>query len=129
MGTLKRNHNSHEVNRVVLIAFNNVATEWKLSSSEAAKLSDMSESTWERAKKPDYPEDLTKDQMLRISVLLGIYQALKTYFSGSIADDWIKLPNQGPLFHGRRPLDTLIDDGLPQFIYVRKYLEALQSGA
>lgn len=129
METVARKHSSDEMTRVALQVFNNIATEWKLSLSEAAELADMPESTWKRAKKPDYSGNLTKDQMLRLSALVGIYKALKLYFSAPIAAEWMRLPNQGPLFHGKRPVDTLIENGLPQFLYVRNYLDALRGGA
>ncbi len=129
MEAVARKHSSHDVPRVALKAFNNIATEWKLSLSEAAELVDMSESTWKRAKKPDYAGNLTKDQILRLSALVGIYKALKLYFSAPIAAEWIRLPNQGPLFQGKRPVDSLIENGLPQFLYVRNYLDALRGGA
>ncbi|WP_420962202.1 MbcA/ParS/Xre antitoxin family protein [Brucella sp. IR073] len=120
---------SPEKTHVALKAFNNIAAEWRLPLAEAAALADMSESTWKRARKPDYAGDLTRDQMLRLSCLIGIYKALKLYFSDPIARDWMSLPNQGPLFHGQRPLDTLIEEGLPQFLRVRNYLDALRGGA
>lgn len=129
MEAVARKRSSDEMSRVALKAFNTIATEWKLSLSEAAELADMSESTWKRAKKPEYPGNLTKDQMLRLSALVGIYKALKLYFSAPIAAEWMRLPNQGPLFHGKRPVDTLIENGLPQFLHVRNYLDALRNGA
>jgi len=115
--------------RVALKAFNNIANEWQLSLSEAAALADMPDSTWKRARKPDYQGVLTKDQMLRLSALIGIYKALKLYFEEPIDTTWITRPNDGPLFRGRRPVDTLIENGLPHFLQVRNYLDALRGGA
>lgn len=116
-------------NAVALKAFGNVASEWDLSLADAAALADMSESTWKRARKPGYAGDLTKDQLLRLSALIGIYKALKLYFSDPIALRWMTLANAGPLFNGARPVDTLIAEGLPQFLRVRNYLDALRGGA
>lgn len=117
-----------EVKAVALKAFGNVMAEWGVSLSEAAALADMSESTWKRARKPGYTGDLTHDQMLRLSAVIGIYKALKLYFSDPLANRWISLPNTGPLFGGARPIDTMIDGGLPQFLAVRSYLDALRGG-
>lgn len=113
---------------VALKAFARVAEAWGLTQSEAAALADMSESTWKRAKKPGYTGDLTHDQMLRLSAVVGIYKALKLYFSDPLADRWMTLPNAGPLFGGARPVDTMIEGGLPQFLAVRTYLDALRGG-
>lgn len=118
----------NEMKAVALKAFSNVVAEWQLPIHEAAALADMSESTWKRARKPGYSGDLTHDQILRLSAVVGIYKALKLYFSDPIALRWMVLPNEGPLFSGERPVDTMIRDGLPQFLQVRTYLDALRGG-
>ena len=122
-------YDSAEVTPVALKAFGAVIARWGLPISEAAALADMSESTWKRARKPGFTGDLTKDQMLRISAVIGIYKALELYFSEAIARQWVSLPNDGPLFGGARPVETMIEDGLPQFLRVRSYLDALRGGA
>ncbi len=65
---------------VALKAWTRIAAQWNLTLAEAAALADMSESTWKRAKKPGFAGDLTRDQMLRLSALVGIYKALELYF-------------------------------------------------
>jgi uncharacterized protein (DUF2384 family) len=124
-----KKHDAEQLAAVALKAFGNVMSEWGVSLSEAAGLADMSESTWKRARKPGYAGGLTKDQMLRLSAVIGIYKALKLYFSEPVATRWMTLPNNGPLFEGARPVDTLIEEGLPQFLRVRNYLDALRGGA
>ena len=114
---------------VALKAFSRIIEAWRIPQAEAAALADMSESTWKRAKKPGFRGELTRDQMLRLSAVIGIYKALELYFGPEISRDWIRLANQGPLFHGARPIDTMIEDGLPQFLRVRNYLDALRGGA
>ena len=113
---------------VALKAFGRIVQDWGLTLSEAAALADMSESTWKRAKKPGFAGDLTHDQMLRLSAVIGIYKSLRLYFGDEIAQSWVRLPNQGPLFGGARPVDAMIEDGLPQFLRVRDYLDALRGG-
>ncbi|WP_029011442.1 MbcA/ParS/Xre antitoxin family protein [Niveispirillum irakense] len=116
-------------NAIALKAYGRIVQHWGLTLAEAAALADMSDSTWKRARKPGYVADLTHDQMLRLSAVIGIYKALALYFGDEIAARWITLPNQGPLFSGARPVDTMIQDGLPQFLQVRLYLDALRGGA
>jgi len=113
---------------VALKAFGRIVQDWGLTLTEAAALADMSESTWKRAKKPGFAGDLTHDQMLRLSAVIGIYKALQLYFGNEIAQSWVRLPNQGPLFGGAHPVGTMIEDGLPQFLRVRDYLDALRGG-
>jgi hypothetical protein len=120
---------SHDPSAIALKAWSRIAVQWNLTQAEAAALADMSESTWKRARKPGFAGDLTRDQMLRLSALVGIYKSLRLYFSDDIAPRWMTLSNGGPLFDGARPVDTMIADGLPQFLRVRSYLDALRGGA
>lgn len=118
-----------QINAVALKAYTRVVEAWGLKLQEAASLADMSESTWKRAKKPGFAGELTKDQLLRLSAVIGIYKSLELYFSAPLARGWFTRPNTGPLFGGRRPIDTAIEDGLPQILAIRTYLDALRGGA
>lgn len=118
-----------EVNAVALKAYARVVDTWGLTLREAAGLADMSESTWKRAKKPNFTGELTKDQLLRLSAVIGIYKSLELYFSEPISRSWFLRANTGPLFGGSRPIDTAIEGGLPQILAVRTYLDALRGGA
>ncbi|SOE18515.1 uncharacterized protein DUF2384 [Hoeflea halophila] len=111
-----------------LKAFARIADAWALTQREAAALADMSESTWKRAKKPGFAGDLTHDQMLRLSALVGLYKSLQLYFNEPIAGGWVKLPNRGPEFDGARPVDAMIAGGLPKIMRVRSYVDALRGG-
>lgn len=88
----------------------------------------MSESTWKRAKSPTYAGELSRDQMLRLSALVGLYKSLEIYFDEALSRDWVKLPNRGPEFDGVRPLDSIIGGGLPKILRVRAYVDALRGG-
>ena len=118
-----------KVTAVALKAYARVADAWSLAQKEAAGLADMSESTWKRARKPGFAGELTKDQLLRLSAVIGIYKALELYFAAPLAQTWMTRPNTGPLFGGARPIDVAIDGGLPQILAVRTYLDALRGGA
>lgn len=118
-----------ELNAVALKAYARVAEAWALSLRESAGLADMSESTWKRARKPGFAGELTKDQLLRLSAVIGIYKSLELYFSGQLSRTWFTRPNAGPLFGGARPVDAAIEGGLPQILAIRTYLDALRGGA
>lgn len=118
-----------DLQSTALKAASRIADHWGLTLAEAAALADMSPSTWKRARKPGYRGELGKDQLLRLSALTGIYKALGLYFGDQIAPRWMTLPNTGPLYDGARPVDTLIDGGLPAFLATRQYLDALRGGA
>ena len=113
---------------VALKAFARIADAWTLTLREAAGLADMSESTWKRARKPGFAGDLTRDQMLRLSALTGLYKSLELYFNQPISTEWVKLPNSGPEFDGAKPCDVMIAGGLPKILRVRGYVDALRGG-
>lgn len=117
-----------DVQSVALKAFSRVAGAWSLTAAEAAGLADMSESTWKRARKPAFAGELTRDQMLRLSALAGLYKSLELYFNPPLDRQWVKLANQGPEFEGRRPIDAMIQGGLPKILRVRTYVDALRGG-
>lgn len=121
--------NPADMTAVGLKAYSRVADAWGLTLKEAAALADMSESTWKRARQPGFPGQLTHDQRLRLSAIIGIYKALEIYFSEPIARTWFTRPNKGVLFNGHRPIDSAIEGGLPQLLTIRTYLDALRGGA
>ena len=128
MESALRERPAADVQAVALKAFSRIADAWSLTAREAAALADMSESTWKRARKPGYSGDLTRDQMLRLSALVGLYKSLELYFNPPVAQQWVKLPNRGPEFDGQRPLDAMIRGGLPKILRVRTYVDALRGG-
>jgi hypothetical protein len=113
---------------VALKAVARIMEAWALPLREAALLVDMSESTWKRARQPGYAGDLTRDQMLRLSGLVGLYKALELYFDPPLSQRWPTLPNAGPAFDGARPVDAMIAGGLPKILDVRGYVDALRGG-
>lgn len=129
MESAVQNRPADDIKSVALKAFSNIMASWSIPINEAAALADMSVSTWKRARKPGYAGELTRDQMLRLSAVVGIYKSLELYFGEPVSRRWITLPNAGPLFGGAAPLDTMIEGGLPQFLQVRAYLDALRGGS
>lgn len=66
---------------------------------------------------------------MRISLVIGIYSALKVlYPEPSLADRWIKLPNNNPLFQGRPALASMIEGGMDGLYQVRRLLDARRGG-
>ncbi|MEX2632185.1 MAG: antitoxin Xre-like helix-turn-helix domain-containing protein [Tistlia sp.] len=112
-----------------LKGFARAAEAWGLRNEEAARLLDMQLRTWNRAKKQGWEGRLGHDQFLRASALLGLFKGLHLYWTGPLADQWPTLPNQGPLFRGRRPVDAMIEGGLPAILSARNYVDALRGGA
>ncbi len=102
---------------------------WRLSSGEVcALLGDVSERTWFRMKKGEWTGTLSQDALTRISALVGIFKGLRLLFSLPLADEWVRLPNRNPIFGGRRPVDAMIEGGIPAMLEVRRYVDALRGG-
>tara|TARA_B100001778_G_C18493991_1_gene586373 strand:+ start:306 stop:755 length:450 start_codon:yes stop_codon:yes gene_type:complete len=102
---------------------------WRLTSVEiCALLGDVSERTWFRMKKGEWSGSLSQDALTRVSALIGIFKGLHLLFSDQLADEWVKLPNKGPLFDGRRPIDVMIEGGIPKLLLVRRHIDALRGG-
>jgi uncharacterized protein (DUF2384 family) len=101
---------------------------WKIGVADSARLAGVSERTWTRMKSGSWTGTLGQDQRLRASALVGVYKALHLYFSDALADRWIKLRNQGPLFKGESPADFMIAGGLPAIMRIRDYVDALRGG-
>ena len=102
---------------------------WRLTSAEScALLGDVSERTWFRMKKGEWTGTLSQDTLTRISALVGIFKGLRLLFSEPLSDEWVRLPNKGPLYGGRRPLDAMIEGGIPKMLEVRRHIDALRGG-
>lgn len=102
---------------------------WRLTSAEVCSLlGDVSERTWFRMKKGDWSGALSQDALTRVSALVGIFKGLRLLFSEPLSDEWVRLPNKGPLYGGRRPLDAMIEGGIPKLLEVRRHVDAMRGG-
>lgn len=109
-------------------AFIKITEFWALKNSVAAGILDVEPRTWTRMKSGTWSGSLTQDQTLRLSAIIGLYKGLHLYFSDSLADRWFALPNSGPPFMGRSPLEHVQRGGLPALIATRGYVDALRGG-
>jgi hypothetical protein len=67
---------------------------------------------------------LTEDQILRISALMKVANALRALTSEEREGRWIKAPNSSTLTKGKSALQYMIDGGLPAIVRVHRYLMA-----
>jgi hypothetical protein len=111
-----------------LRAFFNVAARWKLRDEDArALLGGVSNGPFYEMKKSP-ARTLDADRLTRISYLVGIFKALGVLYSEALADEWVRRPNQNPLFAGQTPLGYMIRGGLPAMQTVRRLLDARRAG-
>src|SRR3954470_19835415 len=108
-----------------LRSFLNIAETWRLSNEEQrALLGWPPESTFFKYKAGDQGT-LSFDMLMRISLVLGIYKDLHIlYPEPDLADRWVRLPNNNPLFGGRPALDLMTANGMDGLYQVRRLLDA-----
>ncbi|HTQ53825.1 MAG TPA: MbcA/ParS/Xre antitoxin family protein [Bryobacteraceae bacterium] len=113
-----------------LRTFLNVAAAWELSAEEQrALLGWPAESTFFKYKAGEV-STLPYDMLIRISLVLGIYKSLHIlYPEHNLADRWVKLPNNNPLFGGRPALDLMVEGGMDGLYQVRRLLDSRRGGA
>lgn len=108
-----------------LRAFGKIAEAWGLTIAEQLKLLGLgSRSTyfkWRREREPRVPQDTLE----RLSYLLGIYKSLQILLPDTrAADEWVRKPNEAPLFGGRSALDRMLSGQVADLYVVREYLDA-----
>jgi hypothetical protein len=108
-----------------LRAFLNIAEAWQLSNEVARGLLGWPpESTFFKYKAGE-PGVLSFDTLMRISLVIGIYKDLHIlYPEEGLADRWVSLPNNNPLFGGRPAIAFMTEDGMDGLYQVRRLLDA-----
>ncbi len=112
---------------VALTAYLALAARWSLANAEAAALLGVSGSSWDRIKRGHRPI-LGQDQLTRVSAIVGVYKGLHLLFADDTADRWPRLPNRGPLFGRRTPIEVMIEGGIPGMMDVRRSIDAVRGG-
>jgi len=105
--------------------FMRLADLWRLAVDQRrALLGDISRPTyhnWQKGK----VGTLTRDQLERISLLLGIHKGLKLLFADEAsATRWFTSPNRDLPFGGHSPLDRALRGSIDDLYAVRRYIDA-----
>ena len=114
--------NPYYVAQVATETYALIVEAWKLDDSDARKMLDVNHQTWMQIKNGKWSGLLDQEQLMRVSAVIGLYKALHSCFRSDLADCWIKRPNTGRIFSGRKPVDVLIEGGLPTMLETRHYL-------
>ena len=73
---------------------------WELRDEDARQLlGGISNGAFYELKKNSRAR-LDQDRLTRISILTGIFKALNILYSKKLADRWMQLPNENPMFAG-----------------------------
>jgi Protein of unknown function (DUF2384) len=109
-------------------AFLRIRELWELRDEDARQLlGGMSNGAFYELKRKARGS-LDQDRLTRISILTGVFKALNILYSKKLADRWIQLPNDNPMFAGESPLSYMIKGGQPAMLRVRQLLDARRGG-
>lgn len=114
-------------------AFLNIVRVWDICEEDARELlGGVSAETFDEMRDcvpgSGIRHTLGSDQLLRISLLVGVFEGLGTLHDKELADRWVHLPNTNRIFDGHTPLAFMIHGGLPAIQTVRRLLDGRRSG-
>ena len=117
-----------ELAQTALRAVKRLADRWHLSAEQTADLlGGIPVTTW-HAWQVTPPRKLTADQLTRVSLLLGIAEALRDLHPGPLADSWVPRANTKLMFAGDTPLHMMMTRGIPALVEVRSLLDGRRNG-
>ena len=109
-------------------AFLRICEHWELPDEDARQLLGgiSNGAFYELKRKARGTPD--QDRLTRISILIGIFKALNILYSKKLADRWVQLANQNPIFGGETPLAYMVKGGQPAMIRARQLLDSRRGG-
>ena len=116
-----------KVRKIAVEGYVQAVEAWGLADSDAEKMLDVDHRTWMQIKNETWSGSFDREHLTRIGVVVAIYDALHSYFGDYLADRWITLPHKGETFSGRKPIEVMIEGGLPMMMETRDYVYKLQS--
>lgn len=119
-------HDPKKIACAALQAFFSLSDRWGLhAKEERTLLGEPAESTFFNWKASKSASKLNRDTLERISYLMGIYKALNILLpSEQAANEWLKKPNDAPLFGGESALNRMLGGNVNDLADVRRYLDA-----
>lgn len=109
--------------------FLKIAEFWELGSEDARNLlGGISNGAYYELRDAEKGKLMDQDKLTRISLLIGIFKALRILYSTKLADAWIGLPNTNTIFGGDTPLAYMVRGGMPAILRVRQLLDARRGG-
>ena len=115
--------------QAALRTFWRLAEAWKLDVSEQTTLLGVGRTTLYQWKQGKVNAALDRHVLERLSYLFGIYAALQILLPvAQQADEWVRKPNDAPLFGGRSALERMLGGQVADLYVVRHYLDAQRGG-
>lgn len=119
-----------EVTASLLPAIFNIFSQWSLTGGQQMTLLGLSnEKTLYNWKSHPEKAKLNRDLLERASYILGIYKSLQILLPDqTLADHWLSMPNDNPIFNGIAPLDRILAGQVIDLALVRNFLDAERGG-
>lgn len=115
---------SYFSNKTAWKALDTLTHRFKLTEEESLRLmGDMPRSTYYKGIK-NQDVKLNRDQLERISFLLGIYKGLRILFTDSAqAMSWINRENALLPFNGKTPKEFMLEGSIVRLAEVRRFID------
>ena len=110
--------------QVAAKAYARVVKAWQLDGPSAREMISVDSHAWRQIQNGTWSRPFEREQLMRISAIVNLYGALHSCFNGDLANRWVKRPNKGVMFSGRKPVDVMIEGGLPVMMEIRHYVIA-----
>jgi hypothetical protein len=108
-------------------AFFRIADAWNLKTDDRAVLLGVSERTVPRWKNDPMAADPSRDQVERLSYILGIYGGLHSILGEvSLADEWVARANLD--FGDQSPMERMLAGNVGDLAFVRAYVDRWSAG-
>jgi hypothetical protein len=110
-------------------AFVSIAHNWKLTEEQArGLLGGVASPTYHAWQADPSRAQLDQEAVTRISLVIGIFKALKICLEEPLADQWVTREHGGPLFGGHTVIDFMIERGQPGMVEVCRLVESWCAG-
>lgn len=110
-------------------AFVRMMDAWNMPVAErCAILGDVPQQTYYKWARGELGT-LSRDQLERIGITLGIFKGLKLLFKDAAGRQrWFESPNHDYAFRGRSPAGRMAQGGMTDLYAVRQYVDGLRGG-
>ncbi|MCY4052874.1 MAG: hypothetical protein OXE98_03230 [Hyphomicrobiales bacterium] len=97
--------------------------------SDAEKLLATGHQTWMQIKRGIWDGSLNQEQLNLIRIIIAIHDVLHSCFGEKAANRWATVLNRLPMFRRRKPVDAVIEEGLPMMEKAQRLTCGLLAGA
>lgn len=108
-----------------LRTFFQIMEAWAAAPDTAMAMLGVPRATYYKWKRNPDSARLSRDQLERVSYVLGIYKALQILLpSPGNANSWVSRPNDSSVFGGRPPIEIMSQGQVADLYRVRQFLDA-----